>query len=283
MASYVSALRAAAAADASPSSGVFTLPSCGAGGAPLRVAVVDANAIIRGMRVESLADAAVTVPEVFAEVRDGPSRAALATLPFGLATREPDAASLAAVRRFARLTGDAAVLSGVDTKLLALTLTLETAAHGSAHLCETPPPPRPAARRKKNSKSATPMPGWDFVENAAEWEALEAEEAAAAAALAGAVTVGGVVVGAAGAAAAGGGAAPATADAAADARASRVAAGVQTLSLSEAPVRDSRFRSALRHAAAQPPHALAFLPCCTTNNPRSRAELFRRGGRCARR
>jgi RNA-binding protein NOB1 len=287
MASYVSALRAAAAAEATPGGGAFTLPACGAGGAPLRVAVVDANAIIRGVRLERLADAAVTVPAVFAEVRDGPSRAALASLPFGLATRDADAASLAAVRRFARLTGDAAVLSGVDTQLLALTLMLETAAHGSAHLRETPPPPRPAARRKKGSKSATPMPGWDFVENAAEWEALEAEEAAAAAALAGGVVVGGGAGAAvaAGGAAAGGGAVPAAA-AADEQRASRVAAGVQTLSLSEAPVRGARAQRRAAQAAAQPPHAHASALFCTqltalATTPLSPAELFCR--RCARR
>ena len=142
------------------------------------VAVIDTNAVVRGMRVERLADDAVTVPGMLAEVRDAQSRQALAQLPFGIETREPDADAVAAVRRFATLTGDAAVLSGVDTQLLALALTLERQAHGSGHLRDKPPPPMPVRRSRRNGAPRS-LPGWDFVPNIAEWEALERAEAAA--------------------------------------------------------------------------------------------------------
>ena len=141
------------------------------------VAVIDTNAVVRGMRVERLADDAVTVPGMLAEVRDAQSRQALAQLPFGIETREPDADAVAAVRRFATLTGDAAVLSGVDTQLLALALTLERQAHGSEHLRDKPPPAVPVRRSRRNGAPRS-LPGWNFVPNIAEWEALERAEAA---------------------------------------------------------------------------------------------------------
>jgi hypothetical protein len=147
-------------------------------GSSRTVAVIDTNAVVRGMRVERLADDAVTVPGMLAEVRDAQSRQALAQLPFGIETREPDADAVAAVRRFATLTGDAAVLSGVDTQLLALALTLERQAHGSEHLRDKPPPPTPVRRSRRNGAPRS-LPGWDFVPNIAEWEALERAEAAA--------------------------------------------------------------------------------------------------------
>jgi RNA-binding protein NOB1 len=146
-----------------------------------RVAVVDANAVIRGVRLEGVADAAVTVPEVLAEVRDAQSRAALAALPLGLWTRTAEAEALAAVRRFALLTGDASVLSTVDCKLLALALALEWEAHGRDHLRSKPPLPTAVKRAGRNP---TPLPGWDFVANPADWEPLDREEEAAAAAAA---------------------------------------------------------------------------------------------------
>jgi rRNA maturation endonuclease Nob1 len=54
-----------------------------------RVAVVDANAIINGVRMETVADAAVTIHEVLDEIRDKNSRQFLASLPFAISTREP--------------------------------------------------------------------------------------------------------------------------------------------------------------------------------------------------
>jgi RNA-binding protein NOB1 len=62
----------------------------------LRVVVVDANAIISGIRLEGVADKAVTIPEVLQEIRDKQSRQFLATLPFRIDVHEPTEESLAA-------------------------------------------------------------------------------------------------------------------------------------------------------------------------------------------
>lgn len=55
----------------------------------LRLLVVDANAIIAGIRLEGVADRAVTIQEVFNEIRDKQSRQFLATLPYQLQISEP--------------------------------------------------------------------------------------------------------------------------------------------------------------------------------------------------
>lgn len=56
----------------------------------LSVVVVDANAIINGIRLEGIADRAVTIQEVLDEVKDKQSRQFLATLPFGIEVSEPN-------------------------------------------------------------------------------------------------------------------------------------------------------------------------------------------------
>lgn len=61
-----------------------------------RIAVIDANAIISGLRLEDLADRFCTVPEVFAEVRDKQSRTFMSTLPFTIDIREPSEESIRA-------------------------------------------------------------------------------------------------------------------------------------------------------------------------------------------
>ena len=65
----------------------------------LSVVVVDANALISGVRLEGFADRAITIPEVLAEVRDKQSRAYLASLPFGVEACEPDEVSVKAGER----------------------------------------------------------------------------------------------------------------------------------------------------------------------------------------
>jgi len=172
---WLSALRAEHEAPAAP-------PEVLLSSAATALCVVDANVLIKaGVNLASLGTL-VTVDSVLREVRDGPSRAALEALAAPLATRQPPEASVAAVRRFARLTGDAAVLSNVDVALLALAHALEVEAHGPGRLRDVPPPAR--APRKGRGKGATPMPGWDFVESSQQpaWAALEAAEAAASAA-----------------------------------------------------------------------------------------------------
>lgn len=59
-----------------------------------RVAVVDANAIISGLRLEGVADKFVTTQDVLDEIRDKQSRQFLATLPFSLGVLEPSEESI---------------------------------------------------------------------------------------------------------------------------------------------------------------------------------------------
>jgi len=231
MSSYAAALRAPneGAAD-----GAAAAPAADGAAAVRTVAVVDTNAIVRGMHIERLADDAVTVATMLAEVRDAQSRQRLAQLPFGLSTREPAGDAVTAVRRFATLTGDAAVLSGVDTQLLALALTLEWQAHGKGHLREQPPRAVPV---RKSTRSQSKLPGWDFVPNIAEWEALERAEQAQrdAAAAAGGVAVAEVLEEHVD----GGGAEQEGGDGAGDGvHVSRVLTQVQALTLDEAVARE---------------------------------------------
>ena len=72
-----------------------------------------------------------TTPSVIAEIRDESARTRLETLykPF-LQIRSPKPESMAHVRNFAKKTGDAAVLSGVDLEVLALAYDLECERNG---------------------------------------------------------------------------------------------------------------------------------------------------------
>ncbi|GFR39822.1 hypothetical protein Agub_g315 [Astrephomene gubernaculifera] len=135
-----------------------------------RVAVVDTNAIISGLRLEQLADRFCTIPEVLAEVRDKQARTFLSTLPFSLDVREPSDDSVKAVQRFARETGDIHSLSAVDLKLLALAHTLEIAAHGSANLREHPVQVRTRQRHKTRPRV---LPGWGQVTNPEDWRVVD--------------------------------------------------------------------------------------------------------------
>ena len=141
------------------------------GGAGVTKVVVDTNAIVKGFRLERFAEEAVTIPEVLQEVRDKQARHTLATLPFELKVRDPDEASLKAVRRFARLTGDLGALSEPDLRVIALAYMLERDAHGVAHLREDPPP---LVLSKHKHNKASKMPGWDFVHNDDDWAELDA-------------------------------------------------------------------------------------------------------------
>lgn len=83
----------------------------------LRMAVVDANAIISGVRMEGLADRLVTIEEVLSEVRDKQSRQFLATFPFPIETKEPTPESVAAGTGFgALLCGDRACTDSAGTR-----------------------------------------------------------------------------------------------------------------------------------------------------------------------
>ena len=91
--------------------------------------VVDTNAIVKGFRLERFAEEAVTIPEILREVKDLQAKHTLATLPFELKVLDPDEASVAAVRRCARLTGDLGALSEPDLRVVALAYMLERDAH----------------------------------------------------------------------------------------------------------------------------------------------------------
>ncbi|VFQ62221.1 unnamed protein product [Cuscuta campestris] len=138
----------------------------------IAVAVVDANAIIRGgQNLSHQADRFVSVPEVLTEIRDPTSRHSLNFLPFTVDTMEPSPDALKKVIRFARATGDLQTLSDVDLKLLALTYTLEAQSHGTEHLRDCPPPIHTVNVRRLPEKD---LPGWGSnVSNLEEWEALE--------------------------------------------------------------------------------------------------------------
>jgi len=135
-----------------------------------RKAVVDANAVIKGFRLEHLDAVCVTVEEVRAEIRDAKGREALRALPVELATSEPSEEALDAVKRFAAKTGDLAALSGVDIKLIALAYELEMVNHGVKHLRTEPAAPR---THSKSTNRFSKQPGWDFVPNADDWEELD--------------------------------------------------------------------------------------------------------------
>ncbi|GAX82336.1 hypothetical protein CEUSTIGMA_g9765.t1 [Chlamydomonas eustigma] len=137
-------------------------------------AVIDANAIINGIHIDSSQTNVVTISEVLEEIRDKQSRQFLATLPYSIEIKEPTEESLMAVLKFAKETGDIHALSSADMKLLALAHTLEVATYGSAHMREHPVQPKV---RTRSRKSARQLPGWGRVANPAEWKVVdEAEE-----------------------------------------------------------------------------------------------------------
>ncbi len=63
---------------------------------PSTVAVVDANAIIAGLRLERLAEQVMTIAEVLKEIRDKQSREYLESLPVRIQCLEPSDESLRA-------------------------------------------------------------------------------------------------------------------------------------------------------------------------------------------
>ena len=174
-----------------------------------KVAVVDANALIHGSDVRlreamlGAADsaaaaaaaaaafdgaqrekgdgtgevAAVTVPEVLAELRDEALRRRLAALQVRLLVRTPRAESLAAVRRLAMQTGDAASLSEPDVALLALAHTLEIEKHGSTRIRENvvarTAPSSSKGSARGGGRAGVKLPNWGEVDNPEDWAAVD--------------------------------------------------------------------------------------------------------------
>jgi hypothetical protein len=147
----------------------------------LRVAVIDANAIINASGLLALvreADRIVTTPEVLKEVKDKQSRATLAALPFKIELQEPSEDAVTAVLKFARATGDIHALSTQDVRLIALTRAIEVSYYGAGHLREGPPPPKVQGRSKRSQLA---LPGWGAEGGEwAEMDRLNEEEIAAA-------------------------------------------------------------------------------------------------------
>mmetsp|Transcript_2550 Transcript_2550/g.2898 ORF Transcript_2550/g.2898 Transcript_2550/m.2898 type:complete len:504 (+) Transcript_2550:161-1672(+) len=96
----------------------------------LNALVVDTGALVRGENLSQLADNFYTLNDVIAEVRDKKTRALLERLPFTLQIREPSEEAVKTIVRFAKETGDLAVLSKPDIRVLALTYMLHVELHG---------------------------------------------------------------------------------------------------------------------------------------------------------
>lgn len=126
--------------------------------AKLRALVVDTGALVRGEKLEELAEEFFTIREVLAEVRDKRTRRMLETLPFRLQVKEPSEEALKRVVDFAKQTGDLNVLSKPDIKVMALAYMLHVQHHGSDSLRKAPQ--KPAAGRpaeKLASSRAAPV------------------------------------------------------------------------------------------------------------------------------
>lgn len=93
--------------------------------------VLDSGPLLNNNFPISLAENFYTVPSVIEEIRDESSRLRLAQLPFKLETRNPSAEALSIVTRFARATGDLAVLSKTDLQVIALSVTLDIEKNGN--------------------------------------------------------------------------------------------------------------------------------------------------------
>ena len=101
--------------------------------------VVDSGPLIQNSFSVNLAENFYTIPEVIGEIRDADTRERLAKLPFELKLKNPTTKSLQLVKDFAKATGDAASLSAVDLKVVALTLTLEQEFNGDSSQARTCP------------------------------------------------------------------------------------------------------------------------------------------------
>ncbi|KAI9339214.1 Nin one binding Zn-ribbon like-domain-containing protein [Zopfochytrium polystomum] len=125
--------------------------------------VVDAGAIIKGIRLDSIASELYTTSDVVAEIRDenGRKNLATATSLFGLTVKSVSDEAVREVSTFAKKTGDFATLSRTDIRVLALTWMLEKERKGTAHLRKEPiavsgrlqPPTEPKEGPKQKSKA----------------------------------------------------------------------------------------------------------------------------------
>ncbi|KAF9292648.1 Nin1 binding protein [Mortierella alpina] len=145
--------------------------------------VLDTSPFLRGgaLKLRYLGDKFFTIPEVLNEIRDKQARKDLALLPFDIAVINPTEASVRAVAAFARKTGDYAVLSATDLRVLALTYQLEFEACGMKRIRTEPVRPnvqpgnkKPQAAPKRTKHSAKEITG-DF-EDDSEQQTVEGQE-----------------------------------------------------------------------------------------------------------
>jgi RNA-binding protein NOB1 len=94
--------------------------------------VLDSGPLFQSSFPPTLSESYWTVPEVIAEIKDEATRDRMGRLPFELKVRAPSVESLQLVQAFARETGDEAVLSATDLRVLALVVTLEMEVNGEA-------------------------------------------------------------------------------------------------------------------------------------------------------
>ncbi|KAL7749366.1 20S-pre-rRNA D-site endonuclease nob1 [Sorochytrium milnesiophthora] len=117
-----------------------------------RTLVLDTAPLLKNsFELLNIAETLITIPEVLAEVRDRRARQSLAVLPCEIQVRQPSEEAMAAVSAFARRTGDFAVLSVTDIKVLALTYTLEKEANGGVHLRAEPMKPVEQTGRQRQA------------------------------------------------------------------------------------------------------------------------------------
>jgi len=120
-----------------------------------KILVVDSNAFIKQVRIETIGQKFYTIPQVLSEVRDAKARQFMQNFPFEIIERDPSPEALKAVAAFARKTGDYAFLSPVDLRVLALVYTLEAETKGSvSHLRSEPLPSSAALNAASTSASS---------------------------------------------------------------------------------------------------------------------------------
>ncbi|KAI7823824.1 Nin one binding Zn-ribbon like-domain-containing protein [Gamsiella multidivaricata] len=133
------------------------------------------------MKLRALADKFYTIPEVLNEIRDRQARNDLAMLPFDIQVINPTEASVRAVAAFSRKTGDYAVLSATDLRVLALTYQLELENCGMKRIRTEPHRPNVQAGNKKpappkrTKHSAKEITG-DFEEDESTEQTKEGQE-----------------------------------------------------------------------------------------------------------
>ncbi|KAF9133940.1 Nin1 binding protein [Mortierella sp. 14UC] len=129
--------------------------------------VLDTSPFLRGgaSKLRALADKFYTIPEVLNEIRDKQARKDLDMLPFDIQVINPNESSVRAVSAFARKTGDLAVLSATDLRVLALAYQLELETCGMKRIRAEPlranvqptgnRPPATPRRTKHSAKEVT--------------------------------------------------------------------------------------------------------------------------------